>query len=512
MEAVFLKILNMSITAGWTALGVIFVRLLLKKAPKWITVLMWGFVGIRLICPFSMESAFSLIPSAETVPGNILYTSAPAIHSGVAALNSSVNPWLSEALTPNAGDSVNPMQVVIHIASLIWVAGMTGILLYTAVSSFRIRRSVREAVPLQDNIWLCDHVDTPFLFGVIRPRIYLPSAMDGQDMRYVIAHEKAHQKRRDHWWKPLGFLLLTVYWFQPVLWIAYVLFCRDMELACDEKVIRGMGADSKKPYSDALINCSAPRGRIGVCPLAFGETGVENRIKAVLNYRKPALWIIVAAVLSCILAALCFLTNPASSEKRLTLEAVIELSQKGDALDWADFESYPSRDVGSGLYIRRYEIDDTFSLHIGGPHLDEKAWYIYLRADDGEGSYVDVREGDVEGFLNSHKGKSAGDGHPEVAPVKTYVFQESKEPVKPSVSLYEDGTFSFGFSLFSSYIGFGQYEIEGNRLTLRTDDGKFIYCFDMVEDTIVFDGEASSDMLWFSGIYDGAVLRSPADE
>lgn len=313
MEAVFLKILNMGITAGWIVLAVIALRLLLKKAPKWITVLLWGLVGLRLIFPFSLESVFSLIPSAETVPADILYTDTPAIHSGVSVLNTAVNPVISDSLAPAAGASVNPMQVIAFAASIIWIAGIAGMLVYTVVSGLRIRRRVREAVPLRENILLCDHVDTPFVFGVLRPRIYLPAAMNEQDIEYVIAHEKAHLKRHDHMWKPLGFLLLTIYWFHPLLWIAYILLCRDIELACDEKVIREMGAENKKPYSDALINCSIPRRMIAACPLAFGETNVKGRVKSVLNYKKPAFWIIVVAVISCVIASICFLTDPKTS-------------------------------------------------------------------------------------------------------------------------------------------------------------------------------------------------------
>jgi len=310
MEAVFLKILNMGITAGYLALAVILMRLLLKKAPKWIAVLMWGLVAIRLVCPFSLESIFSLIPSAETVPSTILHTNTPSIHSGIGALNSVVNPIFTEHLAPAAGQSVTPMQQIASVASILWLAGMAAMLVYIAFSYLKIRARVKEAVPQEKGIWICDRVDTPFILGVIRPRIYLPSAMDPQDMEYVIAHEKAHLKRRDHWWKPFGFLLLTVYWFNPLLWVGYVLLCKDIELACDEKVIRDMGADSKKAYSDALINCSAPRKGIAACPLAFGEVGVKGRIKAVLHYKKPAFWLLVTAVVCCFAVALCFLTDP----------------------------------------------------------------------------------------------------------------------------------------------------------------------------------------------------------
>ena len=313
MEAVFLKILNMSITASWIVLAVIVLRLFLKKSPKWIIALMWGLVGIRLVCPFTLESVFSLIPSAETVPSEILYMDTPAIHSGISAFNSVVNPIISGSLAPAVGDSVNPMQIITFVSSIIWIVGIVAMLVYTVVSYLRIHKKVKEAIPFKENIWGCDHVDTPFILGVIRPRIYRPSAMSEQDMEYVIAHEKAHLKRHDHWWKPLGFLLLTIYWFNPILWIAYILLCRDIELACDEKVIRDMGTDNKKPYSNALINCSVPRRMIAACPLAFGEVGVKGRVKAVLNYKKPAFWIIVVAIISCIIVAICFLTDPATS-------------------------------------------------------------------------------------------------------------------------------------------------------------------------------------------------------
>jgi len=216
-----------------------------------------------------------------------------------------------------------------------WIilAIIVAMVLYTVVSYFRIHRKVREAVPYQENIWLCDHIDTPFILGVVRPRIYLPSNMNEQDIEYVIAHEKAHLKRHDHWWKPLGFLLLTVYWFNPILWIAYILLCKDIELACDEKVIKDMGTEIKKPYSEALINCSVPRKMISACPLAFGEVGVKGRVKSVLNYKKPAFWIIVVAVVASIVVAVCFLTNP-----KQDIELGISSQKSGSDLNGVSLE------------------------------------------------------------------------------------------------------------------------------------------------------------------------------
>lgn len=407
METVFLKLFNMSITASWLVLAVVILRLLLKKAPKAVTVFLWALVGIRLVCPFSFESVLSLIPSAETLPNDILTTKTPAVDSGIPFLNQAVNPIISGSLAPNVGYSVNPMQVVAFIGAVIWLVGIAVMLIYTLISYLKIHRKVREAVPYNENIWVCDRISAPFILGVFRPRIYLPSSIDKQDEEYVIAHERAHLKRRDHLIKPLGFLLLTVYWFNPVMWIAYILLCRDIELACDEKVIKTMGIEIKKPYSEALINCSLPRRTVAACPLAFGEVGVKSRIKSVLNYKKPAFWVVIVAIIASIAVAVGFLTNPKSNAES----------------------------------------------------------------------------------------------------VRTYKFTESEDIIKPSITLFDNGEFKFTFSALSSYIGFGKYESDGAHLTLKTDDVEYIYVFDIVGDTLVFDAEASSDKLWGSGLYNGAVFN-----
>ena len=319
MDTVFLKILNISITASWLVLAVLLMRLVLKKAPKWLMVVMWALVGLRLVLPFTLESGLSLIPSTETVPPEILYETAPEIQTGIPIFNSVVNPVISETLAPNPGDSVNPLQVITFLAGWIWLIGMAGMAVYSLVSCLRIRHKLREAAPLQGNVYLCDQIDTPFIFGLFRPRIYLPSAMDGSDIPFVLAHEQAHLKRKDHLWKPLGFLLLTVYWFNPLLWLAYILLCRDIETACDEKVLQDMGEEVKKPYSQALVNCSVPRKMVAACPLAFGEVNVKSRIKKVLNYKKPAFWLLIAAVVVCIVLSVCFLTNPRSVNEQMQI-------------------------------------------------------------------------------------------------------------------------------------------------------------------------------------------------
>ncbi len=310
MESIFLKLLNMSITASWIAIAVMVFRLIFKKAPKAISVAMWSLVGIRLIFPISFESAFSLIPSTKPIPEDIVYSQKPAIDSGVEVINNVVNPVLTQNFTPTVGASVNPLQVVNYVASFVWIIGVIAMLVYVLISYLKIHRQVREAVSLRDNIMICDRVETPFMFGVIRPKIYLPSGMDFSDADYVIAHENAHLQRHDHWWKPLGFLLLAVYWFNPVLWVAYILLCKDIEIACDEKVLKTMGTQVKKPYSNALINCSVSQKMIAACPLAFGEVSVKERVKNVLNYKKPAFWIVIIAVIVCAVVCTGFMTNP----------------------------------------------------------------------------------------------------------------------------------------------------------------------------------------------------------
>ena len=310
MEAVFIKALNMSVSAGWLILAVIVLRLLLKKAPKWISVVLWGIVGLRLVLPFSLQSVFSLIPSSEVVSPSIGYAQHPEINSGVSVIDNAVNPTLGTSLAATPMNSVNPMQIVLYMGGLVWVGGIAILLLYGLISYLRLRHKVAEAIPYEKNTWLCDQVKTPFILGVFRPRIYLPSGLNEEETSYVLAHEHAHLKRKDHLWKPLGFLLLTVYWFNPLVWVAYILLCRDIEAACDEKVISDMEMTEKKAYAHALVTCSMQRRLILACPLAFGEVGVKERVKGVLNYKKPAFWIIVAALIACVVIAVCFLTNP----------------------------------------------------------------------------------------------------------------------------------------------------------------------------------------------------------
>ena len=311
MSVIFLKLLNLSISASWLVLVVLVLRLVLKRAPKWVDVLLWGMVALRLMLPFSIESALSLIPSAETLsPEVVQFDPAPTITSGVELIDNAVNPSLSESFAAAPLASVNPLYVWTYLAGWVWLIGLAAMLLYALVSYLRLRRRVSASIPLRENIYVCDEVPSPFILGILRPRIYLPSALDEAQRGSVLSHERAHLARRDHWWKPLGFALLAVYWFNPLLWLAYTLLCRDIELACDERVLRGMDAGQVKDYSSALLACSVPRRMLAACPLAFGEVGVGARVKNALRYKKPAFWVVAASVAVCVVVAVCFLTNP----------------------------------------------------------------------------------------------------------------------------------------------------------------------------------------------------------
>lgn len=310
MSELFLKIVNMSISASWVVVAVLALRFCLKKAPKWVNVLLWGIAAVRMVFPFSIESVLSLIPSAETISPTIMMEQSPSVQTGVPALNHVINPVISGSFTPAPGESANPLQIWIPVLTGIWLFGIAALFLYSAVSYWRLRRKVCEAVILRGNIYQSEKVCSPFVLGIIKPKIYLPYHMDSREMDHVIAHEQTHIRRKDHWWKPLGFLLLTTHWFNPLMWLSYILLCRDIELACDEKVIKKMSNEQRADYTQALVACSVDRRLIAACPLAFGEIGVKARVKSVMNYKKPAFWIVLASVIVCAVIAVCFLTNP----------------------------------------------------------------------------------------------------------------------------------------------------------------------------------------------------------
>lgn len=334
MDDVFLKLVNLSISASWLILAVLVLRVVLKKAPKWVMPLLWGVVALRLVCLFSIESALSLIPSAETIPREIVTETREPVLYEQATLDIVTNPTLPSAAEVPVGVSRQQAQVDFNIYSVLWLAGMAALLVHALVSAGKLKRKLATAILLRDNIYESEFVDSPFVFGVVKPNIYLPMHMDEGTAAYVIAHEHAHLARRDHWWKVLGYLVLALHWFNPLVWVAYILFCRDIELACDEKVVKGLDGAARADYSQALLSCAAPKRAVAACPLAFGEGNIKMRVKSALHYKKPAFWVAAAAVLAVVIVAVCFLTNPRSERGSLVW------AQKLNAADVASIELY----------------------------------------------------------------------------------------------------------------------------------------------------------------------------
>lgn len=338
MNELFLKIVNMSISASWLVLVVLILRFVLKKAPKWVNILLWGIVAIRLICPFSFESALSLIPSAETFPEKVISGPSFDVQTGITPVDNRINDYLGDRYFEGVTVPANNGNNIMTILTIVWTIGILLLVAYTVISYWRLRRKVDTAVRYKDNIFQSENVKSPFVLGIIKPRIYLPFNMNGQDLEHVVAHEQAHIHRKDHWWKPFGFLLLTIHWFNPLVWLAYVLLCRDIELACDEKVIKELGNEQRADYTQALVACSVNRRMIAACPLAFGEVGVKDRVKSVMNYKKPAFWGVVLAVIVCVFVAVCFLTNPVTKNN----------GTDGTVTEWFDYLETPDEMVWDG--------------------------------------------------------------------------------------------------------------------------------------------------------------------
>ena len=329
MTKLFLTLLNIGIKAGWLILAVLLLRVILRKAPRWTVCLLWGVVALRLVFPFPIESVFSLIPSARTVPMEIERMEKPEVYTGIGFVDEHVNPVITSQMAPEVEESVNPMQIIIWVAALVWIVGIVLFQTYTLVSYMELRRKIRISIPFRSSrqqlprqlewgenlkiyrkIYVCDQIKSPFILGILNPKIYLPAGMDEAAYENIIQHEATHLKRGDQFWKPLGYLLMSVYWFQPLSWVAYAFFCKDMELACDERATMGMQKSEKASYCQTLLACSTNRQILAACPVAFGEVGVKERVKHVLNYKKPAFGIVLVACVVCIVTVVCFLTNP----------------------------------------------------------------------------------------------------------------------------------------------------------------------------------------------------------
>lgn len=530
MEAVFLKLLNMSITACWLVLAVVILRLLLKKAPKAIICGLWALVALRLLVPVSIESMFSLIPDPEPVTSQIVYDT-PVYHSPEVILESALEETAASVGSAPKEESLSVLSVV----SVVWIVGVVLMLLYTAVSYVLLLRRTREGVEREKGIWLCDRIASPFILGVIKPRIFLPSDLEPEYEAFVVAHERAHLKRLDHLWKPLGFILLAVYWFNPVMWLAYILLCRDIELACDEKVLQQLGTQVKQDYSTALINCSVPRRMISACPLAFGEVGVKKRIKTILSYKKPAFWIIIIALVAAIAVAICFLTDPEKKQEPAKETVTLELvSRQKDSLtvEWANNTDEHIVIGYDEIYYKEdgkwVELFESLELKLGvsmwtrslaPQEVYQQIVYHYFVGITEPGEYrLDMKYVDPAGEETLIPLEF------EVTQVEEYqvnyagpvwdtklTCEESPDLLKPTILLSNDGQFQFQYSGYSSYIAVGTYEENSEELVLTTNDGSDLV-FRFKKDgwmSYRFDAENSSQLPQYK--YDGA-LQSPVPD
>ena len=385
---ILIKLMNMSISAGFLILAVLLSRLLLAKAPKWIRLVLWGLVALRLLMPVSFRSIFSLIPSEETIPQNIVLAETPVIHSGIPAVNSTVNPYLQSNFAPRAEASVNPLQIVFFTLTLLWLLGILAFIAYMLIAQIVLRRRLCTAVRTQEGFYESDRIDSPFVFGIFRPRIYLPFALPQKYREPILAHEKTHIRHLDPLLKALAFTLLALYWFHPLVWVSYFLFTRDLELACDERVVRDMDPASRADYSEALLLCSAPEKHIFSIPVAFGETRVKSRIRAALNYKKPAFWILTGSAVLLTVLAVCFLTNPRHKQGTPTLWYDVSenlpgpLSQDNDGrFLYFTADEFPNlsfvSNVWSGIACQESEVETPlFRMP-----LVPKAWFCDLNGD-----------------------------------------------------------------------------------------------------------------------------------
>ncbi|MGN0519691.1 MAG: M56 family metallopeptidase [Candidatus Fimenecus sp.] len=307
--AVFLQnLIHLSFTASFLMLAVFVLRPLLKRAPKWISCLLWALVALRLLCPFSLESAVSLVPRAEAVTQTVTQS---AVGQGVAQTT--------------AGIPVSSDALAVRIVFLVWAVGAASMLLYAAISYIRLYLRLRIHMHDSGNVYLCDGIQSPFIFGAFHPRIFLPSGVKEPQKSYVLRHEFAHLARGDQLWKPLGFLILSVYWFHPLVWMSYIFFCKDIELACDERVVRDMSPPEKKAYAETLLLCSISNRRPAACPLSFAEVGVKARVKSVLRYKKPLVSVVAISCIAVVAVAVCFMTETKSTPISVAVEETVSV-------------------------------------------------------------------------------------------------------------------------------------------------------------------------------------------
>ena len=434
MSRIFSGVLQMSIAAAWMIPVVMVLRLLLKRAPKWVNLVLWGLVGLRLVCPFVPESRFSLMPKLPILSGylygNMIGNPAGnAFRADTLQTGTNFSNNISQAaLDGSMGAAGSGMggafgitgsgigafgagvwripERLLSAFSILWLAGVILFTGYAVYSYARIRRQVAEAMWLRENLWICDEVKSPFILGLRKPKIYLSSSMDEVLYPYVIAHEQAHLKRGDQWWKPLGFLILAIHWFQPFVWVAYLLFCNDLELACDESAVKKLNPQERKDYSYALLSCSMQRRLVTVCPLAFGEVGVKKRVKEILNYKKPTFWVVLAAVAVCVIVAVCFLTNP----KQGTTTTILLTNEAGKSENGVDAGNVASADEVNAQQETDAALQEALDKQREQVEAVKEAIAAEKekQASENPAGWIPMQNGNTTTWMNMQDGATAG--------------------------------------------------------------------------------------------------------
>lgn len=492
MSRFFLEILNLSINASYIILAIILVRAVFKKMPRRFVVIMWCLVAIRLLCPFSFESELSLVPSSQTVSPDIMMSDKPSIDSGISIVDKVVNPILSERHETNIASSEPPLQLFLTIASIIWVAGVITLLLYGVISYVHLKKRIADSVLYKDNILFSEKISSPFILGIIKPKIYLPYGLNETTMDYVISHEITHLKRYDYLTKILGFILLAIHWFNPLVWISYILLCRDIELACDENVIKDMNIETKEKYAEALLECSIKKHKFAVSPLAFGEVGVKERVSNIMKYKKPALEIIIVTVIVCVIVAVCLLTNP--SENTSSDSATTSGTETSASEDIAENDTTTPDEPTTDEPTTTEEPSEVVEQETLYAYNDELVTNTFgeLTLEDYETLKAAFEENgrDFNNYI-----KIYGTAEPQNT-ISSYVYYDEENFMDVAeLYLYKDNVFGFNYKSDSSYWPHGFYTMDDSTLTLTAEDNIHVYVFNIIdEDTLVFDPSKSSDI------------------
>ena len=461
MDSLFITILNNAIVASWLIAAIILLRLVFKKVPKWVHCMLWILVAVKLLLPINIETPFGFLPKTKPIPANITVAEVPTVDTGISGIDESINFTLAKSMSSDRYASATPMGVYMYIASLIWLTGIIIMLAYFIISFLVIRHKVSASIRTASNIYECDEIVSPFILGLISPKIYLPSGLDARVKECVIAHENVHISRRDYLWKPLGFVILAIYWFNPLCWISYILLCRDIEYACDEKTTKDKEDSWRADYCQALLDCSVQKKMITACPVAFGEVSVKNRIKKVLDYKKPAFWFVAIAIVACLCIAVCFMTSSDRPGIFESTEVAVELEPVSVSVDEISEDNKTTDEA-----VIDTEVTDTEVIS-GVTEPESLVWPT-------ESSVI------AKGFSDKD---SLPEGAPEgvkterisiVAPVGTPVYSASSGTVIDTgfdsydgnyIEILSDDGFHFGYyHLDQIYLNTGDTTVAGNEI------------------------------------------------